>query len=100
MSWLLDEIGFKKLTSEEDDYLSDLAADTVLNRVIIKVADRFDQESFSKIHALFRDENQEPLQAFMKEHQLDLDEFIDEEVDNYRQEITRAKQTLTEETNG
>ncbi|MDO8650374.1 MAG: hypothetical protein Q7K33_03650 [Candidatus Berkelbacteria bacterium] len=95
MSWLLDEIGFKQLTDEEKEYLEDVAADTISNRVINRVAALFDKEQLGSIRHLFENGSESEIAEFLRSHQLNFDELIDEELGLYRQEMKMAKEMLT-----
>ncbi|MCR4311538.1 MAG: hypothetical protein NUV54_03185 [Candidatus Taylorbacteria bacterium] len=95
MSWLLDEIGFKRLTDEEQKYLEDVAADTILNRIIKRVASRFDNERLDSIRHLFKEGSEMELEGFLQSHKLSLEDLIDQELKGYREEMLEAKNMLT-----
>ena len=91
MSWLLDEIGFKRLTDEEQKYLEDIAADTIFNRIIERVAAQFDSDQLGSIRHLFEEGSEAEIAEFLRSHQLNLDGLIEEELGLYREEMLRAK---------
>ena len=95
MGWLLDEIGFKRLTGEEQKYLEGVAADTVLNRVIERVAGRLDGERLGSVRHLFEEGNETEIAEFLRSHQLNLNDLIDGELELYREEVLRAKEMLS-----
>jgi len=99
MGWLLAEIGYKNLPLAEEDRLNDIAADTILNRIIVRVADITNPELLTEIRALIKADSPDQLNEFLKPYQINLDQLIDEEIDNYRQEIITVKQLLTKEMN-
>ncbi len=97
MSWLLDEIGLKRLTDEEREYLENVASDTIFNRVIKRVAGRFDSEQLESIRRLFEDGDEVEIAQFLRSHQLNLDELIEQELESYREEMSMAKVMLLNE---
>ena len=97
MGWLLDEIGFKRLTNEEQKYLENVAADTVFNRVIERVADKFDHDQTGVIRHLFEEGSETEIEEFLRSHGLNLEALIGEELERYRGEIIGAKEMLINE---
>lgn len=102
MNQLLADFGLTSLTEEERDYLTGLAADTVFNRLILRLAEILSEEDMLVVYEFLNGVNPalEQLARFLATHQISLDQLLGEEIADYRQEIISVRGLLGGDGNG
>jgi len=97
MSRLLTNLGFKTLTAEEENYLDELAAETIFNRAVTRIAAQYDKKHAGTIASLFTDGSEAEIDRFLADNQIGWETIIGEEIAEYQEEMEAARAILTDE---
>jgi|GEM_PF-5278207 len=101
MDKLLALMGFQDLTKSQKQELTRLASETVFNRVMARLEERLSPEQLAEVETLFaRGEDEQLAAALQTWAGLDLTTLMDEEMDNYAQEMLLASAHMRDRGDG
>lgn len=91
---LFSVLGLEHLPQDKKDELFAKAYDTIMHRVLLRVADQLEEPQLDELKALIEGGDQAAVNAFMEHNQIDIDQIAMSESVAYKTEMASLAETL------
>lgn len=87
-------MGLEHLPQDKKDELFAKAYDTIMHRVLLRVADQLEEAEIDQLKNLILAQDQAAIDAFFESHQIDINQIVMSESVAYKTEMAALAETL------